>query len=89
MATERASNVTSASTPCSPPSTIMRIFFIGSTTSTLIGPTSVWARSIGARPEAYTFFCRPSWMMLKAASITCRFGYRPIAPPKNTSPSGR
>jgi hypothetical protein len=51
-----------------------------------IGPTRVSARSTGARREARSAHCRPPRTTLNAASITRRFGYRPIAAAKKRSP---
>ena len=71
--------------PCSGASTVTLVVRIGSTISTLIGPTWVSARSNGARPDAKTERWTPSWTTLKAASTTPRFGYEPKAMAKNVS----
>ena len=70
----RAANVSSPRRPQSLSATVRRSVRSGSTTSTVIGPTVVSVRSVGARRDARTTHCFPPRTTLNAASMTRRFG---------------
>ncbi len=73
--------------PCTESSTTSRMVRSGSSISMRTGPQLVSRRSTGIRPDACTLRCIPSVTTLKAASITDRLGYKPMAAAKKTSPS--
>lgn len=77
IAAARAVKVRSQPRPCSFGSTYTRSTLSGVTTSMPTGPTVRSNRSRAARRDACRLCWTPSTLIVKCASATNRFGYRP------------
>ncbi len=85
--TLRAANTRSHSMPVSFGARRTRTRRSGCCTSMASGPTTVWARSWGARREPWKLCCTPPTTTLKCPSITRRFGYNPNPISNRNAPS--